>query len=436
MMISDKLRALGAEAERELGGIFADIDRISGINTEKVLDAFREAEISESHFAPSTGYGYGDRGRDAVDATATRIFGGEAGFMRPSIISGTHALTVGLFALLRPGDVMLSVTGRPYDTLTEVIGIDGKNGDGSLADFGVKYREIPMTADGDVDLVALRATAELLRGSLRVVFIQRSKGYLSRPTLTVSQIRRASHGVREISRALGITPPYVVVDNCYGEFTEETEPCFDPSLPGEEAVDMVIGSLIKNPGGGMADTGGYIIGSERAVELAGYRLCCPGVGLDAGASLGQNRNILKGLFYAPHTVAQAMKTAHLAAYVFSRLGYRVSPGPMERRSDIIQTVDLGTPEGLVGFCQGIQSSSPVDSHVSPEPWAMPGYADEVVMAAGAFTGGSSIELSCDGPMRPPYTAFLQGGLTYESGKLGILRAAETVIRNSGKDFDL
>lgn len=436
MIISEKLRALGAEAEHELGGIFADIDRISEINTEKVLDAFREAEISESHFAPSTGYGYGDRGRDAVDAVATRIFGGEAGFMRPSIISGTHALTVGLFALLRPGDVMLSVTGRPYDTLTEVIGIDCPNGDGSLADFGVKYEEIPLSESGEIDLAAVRVAAERLRGSLRVVFIQRSKGYLSRPTLTVSQIRRAAHGVREIARSLGIEPPFVAVDNCYGEFTELSEPCFDPSLPGEEAVDMVIGSLIKNPGGGMADTGGYIIGSKRAAELAGYRLCCPGVGLDAGASLGQNRNILKGLFYAPHTVAQAMKTAHLAAYVFSRLGYRVSPGPTERRSDIIQTVDLGTPEGLVGFCQGIQSSSPVDAHVSPEPWAMPGYADEVVMAAGAFTGGSSIELSCDGPMRPPYTAFLQGGLTWESGKLGILRAAQTVLEKSGKDFDL
>ena len=341
MIISEKLRALGAEAERELGGIFADIDRISEINTEKVLDAFREAEISESHFAPSTGYGYGDRGRDAVDAVATRIFGGEAGFMRPSIISGTHALTVGLFALLRPGDVMLSVTGRPYDTLTEVIGIDCPNGDGSLADFGVKYEEIPLSESGEIDLAAVRVAAERLRGSLRVVFIQRSKGYLSRPTLTVSQIRSAAHGVREIARSLGVEPPFVAVDNCYGEFTETTEPCFDPSLRGEEAVDMVIGSLIKNPGGGMADTGGYIIGSKRAAELAGYRLCCPGVGLDAGASLGQNRNILKGLFYAPHTVAQAMKTAHLAAYVFSRLGYRVSPGPTERRSDIIQTVDLG-----------------------------------------------------------------------------------------------
>ncbi len=431
MVISEKIRAIAAEAERELGAIFADIDAISEKNTEKVLDAFREAEISESHFTGSTGYGYGDRGRDAIDAVAARVFGAPAGFMRSSVLMGTHALTVGLFALLRPGDVMLSVTGRPYDTLTEVIGIGGATGDGSLSDFGVKYEEIGMTAEGAVDVPAAVARIARSTGEIRVVFIQRSKGYLSRPTLTVREIRRICAAVKEAARERGIAVPYVVVDNCYGEFTETDEPCSDPGTPGEEPVDLIIGSLIKNPGGGMADTGGYLVGSPRAVELSGYRLCCPGVGLDAGASLGQNRNILKGLFYAPHTVAQAMKTAHLAAYVFSSLGFRVSPGPFERRSDIIQTVELGTPEGLVGFCRGIQSASPIDSHVSPEPWDMPGYSDPVVMAAGAFVNGSSIELSADGPMREPYTAFLQGGLTYESGKLGILRAAESVIGNGG-----
>ncbi len=431
MEISEKIRGLAKDAEYEMRGIFGDIDAVAEKNTERVLDAFREAEISESHFTGSTGYGYGDRGRDAIDAVAARIFGAEAGFMRSSVLMGTHALTVGLFGLLRPGDVMLSVTGQPYDTLYEVIGQNsGDPGNGSLRDFGVKYEEIPL-AEGGVDLGAVRDRIVRSSGEIKVVFIQRSKGYLSRPTLTVREIRAAAKAVKEAAGAAGVTAPYVVVDNCYGEFTEESEPCFDPGRADEAAVDLVIGSLIKNPGGGMADTGGYLIGAPRAVELSGYRLCCPGIGLDAGASLGQNRNILKGLFYAPHTVAQAMKTAHLAAYVFSSLGFSVDPGPMERRSDIIQTVRLGSPDALVNFCRGIQSASPIDSHVSPEPWDMPGYADRVVMAAGAFVNGSSIELSCDGPMREPYTAFLQGGLTYESGKLGIMRAAQSVV---GDDF--
>ena len=428
MIISEKIRKIANEAEREMRDLFADIDRISEENTERVLDAFREEQISESHFTPSTGYGYGDRGRDAIDAVAARIFRAEAGFMRSSVISGTHALTVGLFALLRPGDTLLSVTGKPYDTLEEVIGAGDTSGNGSLSDFGVNYEEIPMTGCG-IDVPAVKERVARSGGEIKVVFLQRSKGYLSRPTLTVRQIREAAYEVGKAAAERGIPSPFVVVDNCYGEFTETSEPCFAPDTEGEAGVDLVIGSLIKNPGGGMADTGGYLIGSKRAVELAGYRLCCPGVGLDAGASLGQNRNILKGLFYAPHTVAQAMKTAHLASYVFSALGFPVDPGPFDRRSDIIQTVRLGTPDGLVGFCRGIQSASPIDSHVAPEPWDMPGYSDPVVMAAGAFVNGSSIELSADGPMREPYTAFLQGGLTYESGKLGILRAAQCVLDN-------
>ena len=429
MIVSEKIRNIAREGEREMRDLFADIDRIAEENTERVLNAFREEKISESHFTPSTGYGYGDRGRDAIDAVAARIFRAESGFMRSSLISGTHALTVGLFALLRPGDMLLSVTGKPYDTLEEVIGSENDtSGNGSLRDFGVEFCRIQMTEQG-VDIPAVKEEIANSGGKIKVVFIQRSKGYLTRPTLTVKKIREISYEVKKAAAEKGFTAPYVVIDNCYGEFTETTEPCFAPGVPGEEKADLIIGSLIKNPGGGMADTGGYLIGTPRAVELAGYRLCCPGVGLDAGASLGQNRNILKGLFYAPHTVAQAMKTAHLAAYVFSALGYRVDPEPFERRSDIIQTVRLGTPEGLVGFCRGIQSASPIDSHVAPEPWDMPGYSDPVVMAAGAFVNGSSIELSADGPMREPYTAFLQGGLTYESGKLGILRAAQCVFEN-------
>lgn len=412
MQISKKLRALGRDAEASLKNVFCEIDSVAFQNTERVLDVFREERVSEAMFAGSTGYGYGDSGRDAIDRIAAKVFGGEAGFMRPAIICGTHALTVGLFGLLRPGDTLLSATGAPYDTLGDVIGTTGKEGDGSLADFGVSYEEVPLK-DGTVDLPALKAAIDKCRYTLKVVFIQRSKGYLNRKTLTVDEIGE----IARLAKEWAGRDIYVVVDNCYGEFTEAKE-------PASVGADLIIGSLIKNPGGGMADIGGYIVGSPRAVELCGYRLSSPGIGIEAGASLGQNRNMLRGLFLAPHVVAEALKTAHFAAYVFDSLGYRVSPGAFDRRSDIIQTVSLGTPEGLVGFCRGIQSASPVDSYVSPEPWAMPGYADPVVMAAGAFVGGSSIELSADGPLRPPYTAFLQGGLTFEAGKLGILAAAE------------
>ena len=416
MQISENTRKMAREAEIALRDIFEDIDEIARVGTERVLDVFREERVSEGMFAASTGYGYGDMGRDAIDRIAAKVFGAEAGFMRPSILSGTHALTIGLFALLRPGDVMLSITGAPYDTLREVIGMDGANGDGSLADFGVDYDDVDFAADGSFDFDGIDAALKKHGDRVKVVFLQRSKGYLARPTLTVAQIGEAVRFVRERTGE----NTYIVVDNCYGEFTETTEPT-------AVGVDMIIGSLIKNPGGGMADTGGYICGTKRAVELAGNRLCCPGVGLDAGASLGQNRNMLRGLFYAPHTVAQAIKTAHLAAYMFEQAGFDVLPGPFERRSDIIQTVSLKTPEKLCRFCQGIQAASPVDAHVVPEPWDMPGYADPVIMAAGAFVGGASIELSADGPLRAPYTVFLQGGLTYESGRLGVLAALDYVL---------
>ena len=423
MIISNNVRALAAKAEAELAEIFTAIDTTALNNTEHVLNVFRENRVSEAYFAPSTGYGYGDVGRDAIDKICAEIFRAEAGFMRHNFISGTHALTVGLFGLLRPADTLLSVTGLPYDTMLEVVGIDENgnkksDGTGSLTDFGVIYRQVAMTATG----IDIPAVIEALKAdsTVKVVYIQRSKGYLCRPTLTTAQIREAAQAVKAACAEMGREAPFVVVDNCYGEFTEEYEPCYTGDGAG---ADMIIGSLIKNPGGGMADCGGYIAGSAKAVELAGYRLVCPGVGLEAGATLGQNRNILRGLFLAPHVVAQAMKTAHLAAYIFDAMGYKVSPSPFERRSDIIQTVECATGEGLIKFCRGIQGASPVDAHVTPMPWAMPGYADEVIMAAGAFVGGSSIELSCDGPMRAPYTAFLQGGMTYEAGKLGIMCAA-------------
>jgi len=422
MNISEKTRAAAAEAEQALAPLFAEIDETARRGTERVLDVFREEHVSESMFAPSTGYGYGDVGRDAIDRIAAKVFGAEAGFMRPSILSGTHALTIGLFGLLRPGDVMLSITGSPYDTLREVIGMDGKTGAGSLADFGVEYDEVPLVPGALFDWDGIAAALRRHGCRVKVVFLQRSKGYLDRPTLRVGEIAEAIRFVRGVAGEA----PFIVVDNCYGEFTEEREPC-------AVGADLIIGSLIKNPGGGMADIGGYLCGTARAVELAGNRLCCPGVGLDAGASLGQNRNMLRGLFYAPHTVAQAIKTAHLAAWLFEKAGFGVNPGPFVRRSDIIQTVALGDAARLCRFCEGIQMASPVDAHVTPVPSPMPGYADDVIMAAGAFVGGASIELSADAPLRAPYTVFLQGGLTYESGRLGIMQAYDYVMAAGGTD---
>ncbi|MBQ7827575.1 MAG: methionine gamma-lyase family protein [Clostridia bacterium] len=415
MNIPEKILNLTAEAEAALAPAFAEIDKRSFKGTVRVLEAFKEERVSEAMFAPTTGYGYGDVGRDAADRICARIFGAEAAFIRPSILSGTHAITVGLFGLLRPGDVMLSVTNAPYDTLHDVIGIKGANGTGSLADFGVHYDQVDMTPDGKIDVEGAKAKLAEYGDRVRVIFIQRSKGYLLRRSLS-------SEEIGEAARALKAAAPkaFVVVDNCYGEFTCDKEPC-------ALGADMIIGSLIKNIGGGMADIGGYVAGTAEAVELAGYRLTCPGVGLEVGASLGQTRNILKGLFYAPHTTAQALKVAHLTAYIFDKLGYEVAPAAGESRNDIIQTVTFRDPEAMVKFCRGIQFASPIDSHVSPEPWDMPGYDDPVVMAAGAFTGGSSIELSADGPMRDPYTAFMQGGLTYESGRYGIMCAAAYCI---------
>ncbi len=413
MEFSPKLIALAAEAETALAPHFARIDEIAFRNSARVLESFREHRVSDAHFAGTSGYGYDDRGRETLDEIYADLFGAEAAFVRHSIVNGTQALTIGLFGLLRPGDILLSAAGKPYDTLEEVIGITGTPGDGSLRDFGVDYRQIELDGDG-FDYPAAEAALAEYGDRIKVVFIQRSKGYLTRPTLTVAQIAEFAAFVHARSKA------WVVVDNCYGEFTEELEPT-------AVGADLCIGSLIKNPGGGMAESGGYIAGRARAVELCSYRLTSVGVGLEVGATLGQNKSIYKGLFYAPHTVAQALKTAHLAAYVFASLGYEVEPAWDVPRSDIIQAVRMKTPEGLIAFCQGIQAGSPVDAYVSPEPWAMPGYADEVIMAAGAFTQGSSIELSADGPLRPPYTAYFQGGLTYESGKVGVLSAAQAVL---------
>lgn len=418
-MFDNRLTAIAEEAERELTPLFRGIDSVSQSNTERVLAAFREECVSDSLFAGTTGYGYDDRGREVLEKVYARVFGAEAALVRHSIANGTHALTIGLFGLLRPNDVMLSVTARPYDTLSEVIGIDGKNGDGSLADFGIGYDQVDFTAEGRIDFDGIDAKLREHGDRVKMVFIQRSKGYLNRPTLTVEEIGEITAFVHARSKA------YVVVDNCYGEFTEAKEPT-------AVGADLIIGSLIKNPGGGLALSGGYLAGTARAVELASYRLTCAGIGGEVGSTLGQNRNMFQGFFLAPHTVAQALKTAHFAAYVFEKLGYGVMPRWNECRSDIIQTVQLGTADGLVNFCRGIQAGSPVDAFVAPEPWAMPGYNDPVVMAAGAFVQGASIELSADGPIRFPYTAFFQGGLTFESGRYGVLMAAQHVLTHKNE----
>ena len=415
MNFSKRIIDLAAEAERALANRFAEVDAISFANTEKIMNAFKEYRVSEAMFNPTSGYGYDDRGRDTLDLIWANVMGAESAFVRHSIVNGTQALTIGLFGLLRPGDVMFSIAGKPYDTLDEVIGNTGRAGDGSLRDFGVEYMQSDLHADGSFDFERIRAVLEEHGSRIKVVFIQRSKGYLNRKTLSTSQIGEAVKFVKSISPA-----SYVVVDNCYGEFTETREPTHC-------GADMIIGSLIKNPGGGMAETGGYIAGTARAVELASYRLTSVGVGCEVGATLGQNKNMFKGLFYAPHTTAQAIKTAYLAAYIFDALGFEVEPAWNEPRYDIIQTVITRDPEKLCAFCRGIQAGSPIDSFVTPEPWEMPGYSDKVIMAAGAFTQGSSIELSADGPLRPPYTAYFQGGLTYESGKIGIMSAAQAMI---------
>ncbi len=406
-MTKSEFLQFAREEEAKLVSQFARIDEIAQINTERVLDSFASHRVSEAMFAPTSGYGYDDRGREVLDEIYADVFGCERAFVRHSIANGTHALALGLFGLLRPGDVMLSITGKPYDTLENVIGMHGANGDGSLADFGVTYREINLLGENtEADLIeALQDKA------IKIVFIQRSKGYLNRRTLSPDEISAWTELVHAHSDA------FVVVDNCYGEFTDIKEP----------KADLLIGSLIKNPGGGMAESGAYIAGTAKAVELVSYRFTCPGIGLEVGATLGQNKSMFKGFFYAPHTVAQAVKTAVFAASIFSSLGYTVEPKATDIRYDIIQMIQCQTPEKLCAFCRGIQSASPVDAYVTPEPWAMPGYTDPVIMAAGAFTQGSSIELSADGPMRAPYTAYLQGGLTYESGRLGILRAAMSLL---------
>ncbi|MCH5298298.1 MAG: methionine gamma-lyase family protein [Ruminococcus sp.] len=408
--ISEEIYSAADKAMELCREKLAEIDEIQEYNQQKMIKAFQNAQVSESHFVGSTGYGYGDRGRDALDEVFAYVFDAEDALVRHNFVSGTHALTVALFGVLRPNDKILCVTGTPYDTLRSAIGIEG-NYPGSLKDFGVIYEEIDLKADGTVDYDAIKST---LNDSYKMVYIQRSRGYSTRPTLTCKDIEKIVRTVREINKDV-----IIMLDNCYGEFVEKQQPL-------SVGVDLMAGSLIKNPGGGIAPTGGYIAGRKDLVEMCSYRLTTPGTGKELGATLNQNRELFLGAYHAPHATGEALKTAVFASALFSVLGYEVSPSYNEDRGDIIQLIMLGTPEKLEHFCVGIQHASAVDSFVTPYPDDMPGYEDKVIMAAGAFTLGSSIELSADAPLREPYAVWMQGSLNFHSGKLGVMLAANEI----------
>lgn len=404
--------ALAQEAENEIRPQFERIDRIAQQNTLKVMQAFQDNKVSDSCFAGTTGYGYDDVGREVLDKVYAQIFCTEAALVRIGFVNGTHALSTALFAMLKPGDTLLSATGLPYDTLRNAIGIEG-DCHGSLRFYGINYAQVNLRADGSPDIEAIKkASADK---SVTAVLIQRSRGYGNRPAFSAEQIGEIARAVKEVDPSIN-----VMVDNCYGEFTGEHEPT-------EYGVDLMAGSLIKNPGGGLAPTGGYVVGKAELVEKAAMRLTTPGIGGECGATLGNNRLLFQGLFMAPHIVAQALKTATFCSAMMSKIGFETSPAPDEVRSDIIQMVTLKSADNMKKFCKGIQSGAPVDSYVTPEPWQMPGYNCPVIMAAGAFVQGSSIELSADGPMKEPYIAYMQGGITYESGKLGIMMAVNEML---------
>lgn len=407
--LNQKIYESEEKTEAKLCNQFKIIEKVARNNQFKVLSAFRKNKVSESHFYGSTGYGYSDRGREVLDSVFAEIFGAEDALVRHNFVSGTHTLTTALFGILRPKDCLLSVTGKPYDTLDEVIGI--RESDGSLKDFGVKYKQVDFI-ENKIDYEGIKNN---LSDNVKVVFIQRSKGYSSRPSLTVAEIGEIVDFVKNIKSDV-----CVMVDNCYGEFVEEQEPT-------QVGADLIVGSLIKNAGGGMAQTGGYIAGKKYLVEKCACRLTSPGIGKEVGATLNQSRDLFKGLFLAPHIVSQALKTAVFASALFEDLGYKVSPKPNEYRTDIIEAIELGNKEMLLAFCKGIQKGAPVDSFVTPEGWDMPGYDEKVVMAAGTFVQGASIELSADAPLKEPYTVYFQGGLTYESGKAGIMFALQELI---------
>lgn len=409
--IDKKIIEASEKAMEQSEKAFKRIDSITEYNQQKVLAAFIDNKVSENHLGISTGYGYGDPGRETLDKVVAQVFGGEDAVMRHTFTCGTHTLATALFGILRPGDTMLCATGLPYDTIQPAIGITGTPGQGSLKDLGVKYIQADLDENGEPDIEKI---VSLLDRSVKMVYIQRSRGYSLRPSLSVAKIGEIAKAVKAVSDAV------IMVDNCYGEFVEETEPL-------QVGADIIAGSLIKNPGGGIAPCGGYIAGKKEYVELCTYRMTTPGLGREVGATLGQNRNLFMGFFSAPHVTGEALKTAEFTASLFNILGYDVTPKPGEVRADIIQSVLLKNEEALIAFCQGMQKGAPVDSYVTPEPWDMPGYDSKVIMAAGAFTLGSSIELSADAPLREPYAAWMQGGLNFHSGKTGVMLAAQAMF---------
>ena len=408
--IGEEVLRFGAGIEEELRERFAGIDAVAEYNQMKVIRGMQVNRVSDIHFAATTGYGYNDLGRDTLEDVYASVFHGESALVRPQLISGTHALHVALSGNLRPGDELLSPVGKPYDTLEEVIGI--RDSVGSLKEYGVTYRQVDLLEDGSFDYEGIE---KALNDRTKLVTIQRSKGYATRPTLSVARIG-------ELIAFIKRRKPEVIcmVDNCYGEFVEKMEPT-------DVGADMIVGSLIKNPGGGLAPIGGYIVGKRECVDKASYRLSAPGLGKEVGASLGINQQLYQGLFLSPTVVAGALKGAVFAANVYERLGFGVVPDGREPRHDIIQAITFGTPEGVIAFCKGIQAAAPVDSFVTPEPWDMPGYDSPVIMAAGAFVQGSSIELSADGPIKPPYAVYFQGGLTWYHAKLGILKSLQQLL---------
>ncbi len=407
-----KINAAAEKAESMVREVFEGINHTTELNQRKMLKAFQNARVSESHFAASTGYGYGDRGRDALDEVFAFALNAGDALVRHNFVSGTHTIATALFGVLRPGDTMLSVTGTPYDTLQGVIGITEDSGKGTLRDFGIRYEQLDLREDGTVDFEGMRSR---ITPDVKMVYIQRSRGYSLRPSLRCDEIEKTAKLAHELAPDC-----IVMLDNCYGEFVQEYEP-----TAGN--VDLMAGSLIKNPGGGIAPTGGYIAGRHDLIELCSYRLTTPGTGREIGCTLGHNRELFMGAFNAPHVTGEALKTAVFAAAFFELFGYEVTPRYDEPRADIIESVMFGGERELTAFCRGIQQGAPIDSFVVPEPWDMPGYDSKVIMAAGAFTLGASIELSADAPLRAPYAAWMQGALNYHSGKLGVLLAAQRML---------
>lgn len=409
--ISKELEELSKEVEKEIKPIFEEIDEVCEENSIKVLNAFQKNRLSEMHLSSSTGYGIGEAGRDKIEQIYADIFNTEDSLVRSQLISGTHALAITLFALLRPGETLISITGAPYDTLQTVIGVGKEESKSSLKAYGIKYEQIDLI-NNDFNIEAI--CERLKKNDVKLVEIQRSIGYSTRKSLTIEQIEKAIKAIRDVNKNV-----IIMVDNCYGEFVDKKEPT-------DVGADIIVGSLMKNLGAGIATSGAYIAGKRDLIQLCAERLTAPGIGKEIGPSLNQNTQFLKGLFFAPNVVASSLKSMVFASRMLEKLGYKTSPKYNEKRADIVQTIILEDKEKLIKFCQGIQSGSPIDSHVIPEPSEMGGYDDKVIMAAGTFTEGSTIELSCDGPIREPYIAYMQGGLTYQYGKFGVLKAIESM----------